>query len=166
MRIDPTIVRQQIGNLKVSYPDLFEDEDDWLLTLDSETDLNEFLDMLIAGNQEDAAFAGGLATAIAEMELRQARFEHRIKARKKLMQSLLDAAGIKKAERPLATLSIRNGTPKVIITDEHGLPDSFVRITRAPDRQKIKEYLTMHPNGSIAGAVMSNGEPSLSVRVK
>lgn len=164
MRIDPTIVRQQIGNLKVSYPDLFEDEDDWLLTLDSETDLNEFLDVLIAGNQEDAAFAGGLATAIAEMELRQARFEQRVKARKKLMHELMRAAGIPKAERPLATLSIRKGSTSVQINDEASVPDIFCDFKRTPNKTRIKEAIER--GDPINWAAVVQGEPTLGVRVK
>ena len=46
-RLDPTFVRAQIEALRVAYPDIADDEDQWLLTLESETDLREFLTLAV-----------------------------------------------------------------------------------------------------------------------
>ena len=44
--LNPQVVRQQIENLKVLHLDLFEDEEAWLLSLESETDMNALLTLV------------------------------------------------------------------------------------------------------------------------
>jgi hypothetical protein len=71
---------------------------------------------------------------------------------------------VKKVELRQATLSIRAGTPRVIITDEARLPEDCIRIKREPDKVAIKEHLAR--GEPVAGAEMSNREEVLAVRIK
>jgi len=166
MRLDPNTVRQQIENLKVSYPEIWDEGDEKLLTdcLEAETDLNEFLRVVVDRMQDSAAMAGGIASRIAEQTIRQDRFVRREKAMRALAFKLLQAADLPKIELPEATLSIRKGTPKVIITDDDAIEPAFCKVSYTPDRTKIKEALDA--GELVAGAQLSNGEPSLSVRSK
>ena len=77
---------------------------------------------------------------------------------------LLKQAGLKKLELTAATLSIRAGQPRVIITDEARLPDYFIRIKREPDKHLIASYLKA--GDAVEGAELSNSESVLAVRVK
>jgi hypothetical protein len=54
----------------------------------------------------------------------------------------MQLANLKKLERPTGTLSIANGRPKVIITDESLLPKGFMRIKKEPDKVFIGDALT------------------------
>lgn len=164
MRLDPLIIRQRIDAIKREHPELFADGEAWLLTLDSETDLNELLDDLTRGIQEDAAFAAGLAIAIDDMKARRDRFEARENARRKLVLDLLKAAGIDKAQRPRATISVRDGATSVVVTDETAVPDQFCKIIRAPNKTRIKKFL--QSNKSVNWATLTQGERTLSIRFK
>lgn len=164
MRIDEHIVKQQITALKLAYPDIADDEDDWSLSLETETEFDALLERVVCVMRESASMAGGIAGRIAELEIRQGRYERRELAMRTLAFKLMQHAEVQKRELPEATLSIRKGVPKVIITDDASIPDNLCRIRREPDKSKIREHLT---NGEpVMGAELSNAEPSLSVRTK
>ena len=164
MILDPQIIHHQIANLLVSFPELAEDEDSWSMALASETELDELLTKLIAMIEDSNVLIDGTAIRMEELKARQDRFKRRIEAFRALIFKLMEAAEIKKRELPLGTLSIRAGTPKVIITDPLEVPVTFCRTEVSPDKKKIKEALEL--GFDVPGAVMSNGEASLSVRVK
>jgi len=75
----------------------------------------------------------------------------------------MEATELRKMELPEATLSIRSVAPSVIITDEENLPDIACKFERKPDKAKIKELLA---SGWVAGATLSNGTKSLTIRIK
>lgn len=164
MRLDPNQVRQQVDNLRVSYPEIVEDDDAWLLCLESETDLHELLRIFERKRQEACSLAGAIASNIAELGNRQGRFERREQAMRAAMFKLLQWADVRKVELPEATVSIRNGTQKVLITDEDQLSDILCRFKREPDKTKIKELLTT--GQPVKGAELSNAEPTISIRTK
>lgn len=162
MRLDPNIVRQQIVNLLVQFPELEEDEQLRADMIEGETDLHEFLSMVERKRQDAAELAGAVAGSIAQLELRQGRFERREQAMRSLMFKVLQFAELRKVELPEATVSVRDGVQKVIITDEAIIPDILCRIKREPDKLKIKDLLK---SGSpVRGAELSNAEPTLMVR--
>jgi hypothetical protein len=163
-RLDPTFVRAQIEALRVSYPDIAGDEDQWLLTLESETDLTEFLTAVVRRMCEAEACAEGIGDLIREVRERQARFEQRGEALRGMAFKLMNAADVRKVELPQATLSIRAGTPKVIVTDEARLPEDCIRIKREADKVAIREHLARGEH--VPGAEMSNATEVITVRIK
>lgn len=164
MRLDPAIIRHQIDNLILCHPELAEDDILRSDMIEGETDAFEFLSVIVARINDAAALAGGTATVIADLQCRLDRFERRQRSLRELAFAVMTAADLRKAELPAATLSIRNGTPKVLITDEHALRPEFLRVKTEPDKTKIKEALA---NGAvIEGATLSNAEPVLSIRTK
>lgn len=163
MRLDPAIVAHQIANLKTSYPDLVDDED-WSLALSSETELDEMLTKLVRMIEDSKALIEGTGARMDDLKARQDRFKRRIEAYRSLIFKLMQAADLPKRELPEATLSIRPGTPKVIITDEHIIPPALCETKIEPSKTKIKEAL--EKGEIVPGASLSNGEAVLSVRVK
>ena len=113
---------------------------------------------------EARASVGGIGQYICELKVRQDRMDQRVESMRALMFKLMQAAELKKLELAPATLSIRAGQPKVIITDETALPPDCVRIRTEPDKVAIKERMAR--GEQIPGAEMSNAEPTLAVRVK
>lgn len=157
-------VQQQIGNLLVSYPEL---EADDVLRMDmiaGSTEALEFLDMIVKQIEDTKALEEGVSARMKELSERKARFERREEALRALCYKIMQTGDIKKAELSIATLSIRNNPPKVMIHDEAALPSDCVRIKTEPDKTAIKNKL--QAGETVPGAFLSNSEPSLSLRVK
>ena len=163
-RLDPALVQHQIANLVAAYPDLADDDDGWSLAISSETELDEMLIKLVRLIDDSKALVDGTKARADELDARVTRFKRRIEAYRSLIQRLMDAANLPKRELPEATLSIRAGSPRVIITDERLIPPSLTVIKTEPNKTLIRTTLTA--GGSVPGAVLSNAEPSLTIRVK
>jgi Siphovirus Gp157 len=163
-RLDATFVRREIDALAVTHPGIWEDDELRALALESETNLREFLEKVVRRMLEARASIGGIGQYICELKVRQDRMDQRVESMRALMFKLMQAAELKKLELAPATLSIRAGQPKVTITDETALPPDCVRIRTEPDRIAIKEQLMRGER--MAGAELSNSEPTLAVRIK
>lgn len=164
MRLDPTIIKQQVDGLLAAHPELVEDEVLLLDMIEGSTDMVEFMRRLEVTRQQAAATADAIAALIDSWRSRMARFEQRDQALRDLMMKLLAAAHMRSLELPEATLSVRLGVPKVVIINEAEVPDEFCRIKREPDKRKIKEELAQFK--PVPGATLSNAEDQLAVRIK
>lgn len=162
-RINPDIVRQQIANLLHLYPELAEDEDLRLDMIEAETDANALFSAIVAQVIEADKNATGLKAYEARFRERRARMERRVERLRELGFRIMEAADIRKVELPEATLSIRNGAQQVVITDESKLPDDLCKIERSPKKTEIKDALKS--GTEVPGAELSNGAPSLSIRM-
>lgn len=164
MKLALDIVRQQIANLLLVHPELKEDEEAWALSLESETEALDLFRQIEQRRQSAAHLAGAIASNIAELQLRQERFVQRERAMRSLMFKLMEQASLKRIELPEATVTIRAGSPQVVILDHRDLPDELCRIKREADKSAVREALN---NGAeLKGAYLSNGIPSLSIRTK
>jgi hypothetical protein len=166
MKLDPVQVRHQIDALLVQYPELKEDEEAWLMSLESETDFDNLLRQLERRRQEATCMFDAIKLNICELQARQVRFERRVEAMRATMFKLLEWAKVRKKELPEATLSIRAGTQKVVVTDDALIPDELCRFKREVDKVKLKEVLQETGPLLNGGAYLSNAEPTLSIRTK
>jgi hypothetical protein len=165
MLINPLVVRQQIENLKVSHPELIEDDEAWLASLESETKFEELVTQLVRRIDDSKALAEGTAGRLTELQERKARLLHRMESLRNLLFKLMESAELAKLELPEATITIRKGSPQLIgEADPVSLPGDLCKISRSPDRTAIKEALK---NGqTVPGFSLSNSTPSLSIRIK
>ena len=165
-RLDPTFVRMQIEQLRLTHPGIWDDGDEQLLadSLEGETDFHKFLTAVVRRICEAEAFVEGIDDLITDIKTRRQRFEQRGEAMRSLAFKLMSAADVRKVELPQATLSIRAGQPRVIVTDESALPPDCIRIKREPDKIAIKERLMRGEH--VPGASLSNAEPALAMRTK
>lgn len=165
MNINPQVVRQQIENLKVSHPDLIEDDEAWLASLESETKFEELVTQLVRRIDDSKALAEGTAGRLTELQERKARMLHRMESLRNLLFKLMESAELAKLELPEATISVRKGSPQLIgEADPASLPDDLCKISRSPDRTAIKEALKT--GQTVPGFSLSNATPSLSIRIK
>ena len=164
MRIDVASIRRHVDALKVSFPELCEDEQFLADVIEGETDVFDVLSILVRQAMESKAMAVGLAEYGKDIGERRARLERRVEAKRALISSIMDAAGISKAALPEATLSVSPARQKAVVDDADKLPDDLVRIERKPDMAAIKAAI--EAGREIAGVHMSNGEPTLTVRVR
>jgi hypothetical protein len=165
MNLDPTIIRRQLENLKVSYPEILEDDEAWQMSLESETDLPALMTAIVRKIEDAKALAVGTKDRLEELEKRKARFEDRVEAMRQLAFKMMQAAEVSKLELAEATLSLRNGAQQIVgEADPSALPDELCKISRSPDRTKIKDALKA--GQTVPGFSLSNAAPSLSIRVK
>ena len=97
------------------------------------------------------------------MRQRLERLEARAGQKKALVLAAMEEAGIKKLVEADFTLSLRLGSPKLVVIDETLIPEEFWRPqTPKLDRQFL---LVALKNGrSVPGAEMGNPEPTLAIR--
>lgn len=168
MRLDPSTVRQEISNLRLSNPEIWDDEDEQLLSdmLSGSTSLDEFLTVVEDRRQDAAGMAGAIAGRIAELSIRQSRYVAREKSMRTLALKVMQIAGVRKCELPDCTFSIRAGSQSVAINDEQSVPDEYVRlkVERVPDKPKIKDAL--QGGSAFNWAALVTSDVTLSVRTK
>lgn len=159
------IIRQSIENLKLVHPEILEDEEDWLATLESETDFNEVLTTVVRRIEDTKALIIGTKDRFEELKARKDRFEHRVETLRELAFKIMQSAELSKVELPEATISLRAGQPQLIgEADPKELPDSLCRISRDLNRTAIKEALK--DGVTVPGFQLSNSQPSLTIRIK
>jgi hypothetical protein len=142
-----------------------EDEAAFWDSLDGETDALDLLDRFLASMQDDEALVGAIREQETALRARRDRIDMRAAAKKRALGQILAAAGMKKAERPRATVSIRPGSISVRITDEDAVPSQLTRekVTRAPDKAAIKAQL--EAGEDVPGCELYRGPDIITVRV-
>src|SRR6186997_1324764 len=108
-RLDPTFVRAQIEQLRLTHPGIWDDGDEQLLldSLEGETDFHRFLAAVVRRICEAEALADGIDELFRAIKMRQERFERRSEAMRSLAFKLMQTAAVRKVELPLATLIIK-----------------------------------------------------------
>lgn len=139
-------------------------EPGFLDTLAGETPIEEIADWLIAEILQDEAFAASLKAQEEAMHTRRVRLENRARVKRKLAVELLEAAGLKKLERPRATLTRASGRTRLDITEPDAIPSQLctVKTTTAPDMAAIKRLL--EAGEDVPGAQLVRGGDSLTIR--
>ena len=160
-RISIDLIREVAADI-AAYRD--EDEATFWDTLDGETDAADVLDALIADQARDAALIEAMKAHEAQVKVRRQRIEMRQDAARRMIGRILGAAGVKKAERPLATVSVRDGNLSVRITDEASIPTQLctVKTITAPDKAAIKAQL--EAGEVVPGAELARGDAIVTVR--
>lgn len=160
-KINLDIIRAVAADL-AAYRD--EDEQAYLDTLDGETDAGDILDALLAEEARDRALIEGLKAAEAQMLARRRRIEARQATVRIWLGKVMAAAELSKAERPIATVSVREGSLSVRITDETEVPRQLctVREIVTPDKKAIKAQI--EAGVSVPGCELAKGDPIVTVR--
>ena len=164
MKINPFELKQQIQNLLLVFPELVDDEDARLMTMESETDLKEVLTVVLDDIMEAKAMQVAIDERINDLKARSARFDMREQGWRKLAFDLMQAASLRKMQLPTATLSVRNGQPSVQIVDPDQLPENMWRVKREPNLSLIKE--TIKAGKTIPGAMLNNSPDTLTILTK
>ena len=142
-----------------------DDDELFFDTLDGETDAADILDALLSDEVRDRGLIDGLRAAELLMKSRRERIEMRQQTARRMLGKVLSATGMKKAERPIATVSIRDGNLLVCITDEWAIPTQLctVKTITSPDRAAIKAQI--EAGETVPGAELVRGDTIITVRV-
>jgi phage host-nuclease inhibitor protein Gam len=163
IHFDVERLRHEIRYLVNLYPEL---EEDGVLKADmieAETSFAYVMDMLIRRMREAQTMSLAVEDEMAALAKRQQRFDGRVSAMRDLMFKLMEMANQKKIERPIGTVSIVNGRPHVVITDEAAVMsnEKYVRVKREIDKRSLE--IDLKAGDNIPGAALSNAQPRLRV---
>ncbi|RMD90726.1 MAG: hypothetical protein D6811_10165 [Alphaproteobacteria bacterium] len=163
MRINTPLIEAVAEHIRNILGDEW-DEQAFLDTLDGETDALDIADKLLRDLNDDRALAAACKALADEYAARAKRLEARQAAIKGAMLTLLDAAGVKKLERPGGTISRRAGSVHVRITDEDAVPSQLCKVVKRPDKTAIRAHL--EAGEDVPGAVLERSPDTVTVRVK
>lgn len=128
------------------YPQLAEDEQALLDTLDGMDTLNEQVVAILRHAIERETHGKALSELIEAMTTRKRRLEDGAKSLRTAALRAMQEAGIKKIAAPDMTIGVSPGKPRLVITDETAIPSELCRVKREPDRKAIADYLSERPN--------------------
>jgi hypothetical protein len=131
--------------------------------VDGETEFLPIMDKVLSRYREAGAMEDAIAARIKELQERKGRYVRKQESIKAAMLGAMTLAGMTKLPLTEATLSRGASRQSVVIVDESALPDEFVRIKREPDKVAIANALK---SGDVAGATLSNGGETLTIRGK
>src|SRR5262245_43803384 len=134
-------------------------------TAEGLTDLHEILTVIIRAALTDEALATGLKGRIAEMEGRLGSLQDRAVKRRQIAKDVMVELDLKKLTAPDFTASIRPGMPALMVIDEAAVPSIYWE-PREPRLNRQGLATDLKQGAEIAGVILSNPEPVLSVRVR
>jgi Gp157 protein len=154
------LVRERIRTLD---PHL--DEQTLADTLEGLTDLHEILAAVARAAVTDEAMASGLGGRIEVMQKRLDRLQYRAGKRREIVRDVMIECQIKNVTAPDLSLSLRPGTPSLVVTDEGSIPAEFWEPQRPRlNRQGLLALLKV--GDGVSGVQLSNPQPVLIVRTK
>jgi len=93
-------------------------------TVEGLTDLHEFVTAIIRSALADEALATGLKCRIADMQERLDRLQDRASKRRQIAKDVMVELDLKKITAPDFTVSIRPGTPSLLVLMRQPFPAS------------------------------------------
>ncbi len=134
-------------------------------TLEGLTDLHEVVAAVVRSALLDEAMAEGLKGHIQALQDRLHRLIERASERRRIARDAMVEVDVRKIAAPDFTLSVRPGSPALVVTDEKVIPDPYW-LPRDPRLDRVGLINELKRGAAVPGAVLSNPEPVLSVRVR
>ena len=163
--LDIPLIARIAAELREGMGDDF-DEAAFLDTLDGATDAADIADWMLRKISHAEAVSRAIDMEMSDLSARKMRYGAQALTMRGRLLTLLDATGLKKMERPLATIIRRAGVISVRVTDEASIPSQLctVKTITAPDKAAIKAQI--EAGETVPGAELVRGPDSVSVRVK
>lgn len=138
-------------------------EEDWALTVESETDLIEAVDKVLAEIDSAETLLAGMDKMEFALGERKVRYRHRVTRLKEALCLAMQVGDVQKLERPSATLSLKRVPAGLVITDEKAIPlDYFVRQDPRLDRKAL--LAALKDKTEIPGVTLDNGHVTIALR--
>jgi hypothetical protein len=141
------------------------DEETLADTLEGVTDLHEVVAAVVRSALFDEALAIGLKGHIRDLQDRQNRLAERAAKRRQVARDAMIEAEVKKITAPDFTVSVRPGSPSLIVVEEDSIPASYWKPSE-PRLDRLALTKDLKNGAVVAGVGLSNPEPVISVRVR
>ena len=133
-------------------------------TLEGLSDIHEVLAAIVRSALICEALAEGLKGHIQVLQGRLERLNQRSAERRRIARDAMIEAEIRKVTAPDFTLSLRSGSPAVVVVEEGLVPGAYWE-PRQPRLNRLGLLTALKQGVCVPGALLSNPEPVLSVRV-
>jgi len=139
------------------------DEEAASTLIEGETNFNEAMNSALERLAAIEGLQEGILNASKRMVLRSDRLERQAERIRSTICGAMEILNLKKFEG-IATVSLKNVAPKVVITSEADLPSAFIKekVTLSPDKKAIADAIK--GGAVVPGAEMSNGGVTIQVR--
>jgi hypothetical protein len=134
-------------------------------TLEGLTDIHEVLAAIVRSALLDEALAEGLKGHIQLLQGRLHRLTERGAERRRIARDAMVEVDIKKIAAPDFTVSVRSGSPSLMVIDEGAIPEPYWE-PREPRLNRTELLADLKRGVDVPGSHLSNPEPVLSVRVR
>jgi hypothetical protein len=134
-------------------------------TVEGLTDLHEIIAAIVRAALANEALATGLKGRIADMQDRLERLQNCAAKRRQIAKDVMVELDIKKITVPDFTISVRPGTPALLVLDEGAVPSIYWE-PREPRLNRQGLLNDLKDGADVKGVALSNPEPVLSVRTK
>lgn len=131
-------------------------------TIEGETQLDSAVLSVLRLAIEREAFADALGCMMATMAVRQRRLVDGAQTLRRAARDAMIEGQLPKLTAPDMTASVRDGKPKVLVTNPAAVPDDYCEFERKIHKREIGDALAAGKD--VPGAVLANGEPVLTVR--
>ena len=150
-------------HLLESMPELEDDPECLLDTLEGLSDINEQLAGLIRSALMDESNIEGIAGYIKKLSDRKASLAARASKKRTVALHFMSDLGLKKIEAPDLTATRKHTPAGVSIYAEDLLPEKYIRVKREPDKAAIRTALK--GGADIPGARLGNAGETLQIRI-
>jgi hypothetical protein len=134
-------------------------------TLEGVTDLGEVLASVVRAALIEEAMADGLKVHFKTLQDRLERLLVRAAARREIAREAMLEVALKKVTAPDFTITLRPGSPAVVVIDEKAIPDGYWE-PREPRLDRYRLLTDLKYGAVVDGAMLSNPEPVLAVRIR
>lgn len=131
-------------------------------TIEGESNLHDMLLELEGKIAEYGTMQDAIKLHIDILNKRKTRMQRSAETLRTIILSAMDKAGIQKIEGALATLSVKNKAPSLIVTDESLIPSDYFELKPKLDKKAVTAALK--DKISVPGAELDNGGISLMIR--
>lgn len=139
-----------------------QDPDLMLVLAEGQTDLLEVIDLMLEADLNDEALISGLKTQKDTLAVRLHRLKERRESRRSILEQALLLLERKTLERGIATLTLSNRPPALVVEEEAQIPARFFDMRPVLNKRLAKEAL--EAGQEVPGARLSHGLVTLTVR--
>jgi len=146
---------------------LYQDIDDETLqdTLEGISDLPDVIKALIRSSLDDEALIEALKHRVEDMQARLSRFKDRFERKRELASWAMASAEIGKIQTEDFTLSLRQGPPRLEVSDQDKVPPEYF-VPQPAKLDRVSLIGALKRGDVIPGTVLVAGEMHVAVRVR
>ena len=154
------------ADLREQIKALCDDEQAIADTLEGASNFHELCAAAMREANVRNAYAAGIQVLIEQMQMRAERHMHAYNRTRELVLQAMQEAGERQIKAPDMTITVKAGSPSVRIVNETEIPEGYMKAktTYSIDKKAIGEALKA--GQPVAGAELSNSQPTLELRVK